>query len=57
MACWQVTQHFTQPLLCMVGEMERQQRETFQLLRDKDKEIADLTAQGTKVSRSESRTG
>jgi uncharacterized membrane protein YoaK (UPF0700 family) len=48
----QVSEHLIIPLLTMTGELNRRQQELYKQLKNKDKEIDDLKAQGVKVSRS-----
>ncbi|KAK0049944.1 non-homologous end-joining factor 1 [Biomphalaria pfeifferi] len=43
--------HLTVPLLVMIGEMYRQQKELFKVLEAKDNQIKDYKSQGAKVSR------
>ena len=52
----QLSCHLVEPLLCMVGELQRRQLELNKLLIKKDKEIQDYKDQGTLVSRSKSST-
>ena len=49
---FQYAEHFSIPLLVMVGELERQQSELISILKGKDREIEDYKAQGSKVTRS-----
>ena len=50
---FQIQHHLTEPLMAMVSELNWQKQELITLLRNKDREIADLKAQGINVSRSE----
>jgi len=50
---FQIRHHLTEPLMAMVSELSRQKHELVALLTKKDREIADLKAQGINVSRSE----
>jgi len=49
----QVRHHLTEPLMTMVSNLNWQKQELIALLKSKDREIADLKAQGVGVSRSE----
>jgi len=49
----QVRRHLTEPLVAMVSGLNRQKNELVTLLKNKDREIADLKAQGASVSQSE----
>jgi len=49
----QIRHHLTEPLMAIVSELNRQKNDLVTLLKSKDREIADLKAQGVSVSRSE----
>jgi len=50
---FQIRHHLIEPLMAMVSELNWQKQELITLMRNKDREIADLKAQGVSVSRSE----
>ena len=50
----QARDHLTVPLLAMVSELFRRQREMTVILAAKDKEIDDYKSQGVRTSRSKS---
>ena len=49
----QARDHLTVPLLAMVSELLRQQKELMTIIVAKDKEIDDYKSQGVRTSRSE----
>lgn len=46
------SKHLIVPLLAMVGELTRRQKELIKIIQAKDKEIDDYKSQGAKASRS-----